>query len=172
MKVLVALDGSTFGENAAAAIAPWVRAAGADVVLMSVLHPGEIQGITANAGYVYAPAPAVMSRSPEPPPPALVEDRTQALERARVETGEYLAGVAAKALPGVTCEVQVEWSEQTAEAIVRCAQERGANLIAVGTHGRSGITRALVGSVAEAVVRRSSVPVFLVRGVEQQAGDD
>lgn len=41
--------------------------------------------------------------------------------------------------------------------------EVGADLIVMGTHGRSGLTRLLIGSVAESVVRSSTCPVLLVR---------
>jgi len=47
--------------------------------------------------------------------------------------------------------------------IVTAAKEWQADLIVIGSHGRSGITRALVGSVAEAVMRRASCPVVVVR---------
>ena len=45
-------------------------------------------------------------------------------------------------------------------AIVRVAQEESVDVIVLGTHGRTGLTRLLMGSVAEAVVRRSSCPMF------------
>jgi nucleotide-binding universal stress UspA family protein len=50
-----------------------------------------------------------------------------------------------------------------AETIIQDAGKWGAQLIVMGTHGRRGITRAVLGSDAEAVVRRSTVPVLLVR---------
>ena len=50
--------------------------------------------------------------------------------------------------------------------IVKAAKEWQANLIVIGSHGRRGITRALVGSVAEAVVRHAPCPVVVVRGRE------
>lgn len=50
------------------------------------------------------------------------------------------------------------------DAIVGTAKELGADLVVMGTHGRRGLARALIGSVAEAVVRTSSVPVLTVRG--------
>ena len=46
--------------------------------------------------------------------------------------------------------------------IVRYAQANGIDLIVVGTHGRTGVTRALLGSVAEAVVRLAPCPVLAV----------
>lgn len=51
-------------------------------------------------------------------------------------------------------------------AIVRSAEDNGCDLIVMGTHGRGGIDRLLLGSVAESVVRSSSVPVLTVRSEE------
>ena len=50
-----------------------------------------------------------------------------------------------------------------ADQICAHASEVGADMIVMGTHGRTGLTRALVGSVADAVVRRSTIPVLLLR---------
>src|SRR6266545_4895208 len=67
--------------------------------------------------------------------------------------------------------VQIEDIEArriAAEEIVAAAKEEGADLIAMSTHGRSGLGRLLFGSVAEAVLRQSEVPVFLMRASEAQ----
>lgn len=50
-----------------------------------------------------------------------------------------------------------------AERICRFAKDEGYDLIAMGTHGRSGFTHLLMGSVAERVLRHSPVPVLTVR---------
>jgi universal stress protein A len=50
-----------------------------------------------------------------------------------------------------------------ADEIVRLADEEGADLIVIGTHGRTGVTRVLMGSVAEAVVRRAKCPVLTLK---------
>jgi nucleotide-binding universal stress UspA family protein len=50
-----------------------------------------------------------------------------------------------------------------ATQILRVAQETGCDLIALGTHGRTGLDRLLMGSVAEQVVRRASCPVLTVK---------
>lgn len=55
---------------------------------------------------------------------------------------------------------------RVADAITEEAREAGCDLIVIGTHGRRGIRRALLGSDAEAVLRQSPVPVLLVREVE------
>jgi nucleotide-binding universal stress UspA family protein len=50
------------------------------------------------------------------------------------------------------------------EEIVRLAEIEKADLIVIGTHGRHGLSRAILGSVAEQVIRTSPVPVLAVRG--------
>jgi len=47
-----------------------------------------------------------------------------------------------------------------AGAITRLAEEEGVDMIVLGTHGRTGLSRLLMGSVAEAVVRHAKCPVF------------
>ncbi len=51
-----------------------------------------------------------------------------------------------------------------AEEVVRIAEELGADYIVVGTHGRTGLSHLLFGSVAEQIVRQATVPVVTVRG--------
>ena len=48
--------------------------------------------------------------------------------------------------------------------ILRVAREHGCDLIVMGTHGRTGLARLLMGSVAEAVLRRAPCPVLTVKG--------
>lgn len=52
-------------------------------------------------------------------------------------------------------------------AILQAADEWAADIIVVGSHGRSGFKRALLGSVAESLARQSPVPVLLVREPNQ-----
>ena len=57
------------------------------------------------------------------------------------------------------------------DAINATAKELGADLIVMGTHGRRGISRALLGSVAETVVRSAPCPVLTVRPhLEERSG--
>ena len=51
--------------------------------------------------------------------------------------------------------------------IVRTAEEWNADLIVVGTHARSGLARAFLGSTAEGIVRHSRIPVLSVPGASQ-----
>jgi nucleotide-binding universal stress UspA family protein len=56
------------------------------------------------------------------------------------------------------------WYDDPAPAIVSAATASDADLVAMATHGRGGLGRLLLGSVAEAVVRTAAMPVLLVRG--------
>lgn len=56
-----------------------------------------------------------------------------------------------------------------AESIVRTAQEEGADLIVVGSHGRTGVPRLMLGSVAAKVVAASPVPVLVARPAQTGA---
>ena len=57
----------------------------------------------------------------------------------------------------------VERSDEPASEILRYAEAAGIQLIVVGTHGRTGLARLVLGSVAEAVVRAAPCPVLTVR---------
>ena len=50
-----------------------------------------------------------------------------------------------------------------AEAVIQTAQERRADLIVLGSHGRTGVERLLMGSVAERVIVLASCPVLVVK---------
>jgi len=62
----------------------------------------------------------------------------------------------------VRAERRLEEGDAVTE-ILRVGQEVGADLIVMGTHGRSGLSRLLMGSVAEQVVRRAACPVLTVK---------
>src|SRR5262245_44784958 len=67
------------------------------------------------------------------------------------------------------------WEGQPVEQILHLAEEIRCDLIVMGTHGRKGVGRVLLGSVAEKVVRRAPCPVVTVRApsavVEREAGE-
>ena len=56
-----------------------------------------------------------------------------------------------------------------ARTIVEVGRQRGADLIVMGTHGRTGVAHLLLGSVTEKVLRTASCPVLAVRTAEQEA---
>ena len=59
-----------------------------------------------------------------------------------------------------------------ADAIVDFANEHGIDLIVMGTHGRTGVARLVMGSIAEAVVRRAECPVLSVKHPEPASQPD
>lgn len=60
-------------------------------------------------------------------------------------------------------------AEDIASCIARCVERRGADLVVMGTHGRRGMRRMVLGSVAERFVSHSSCPVLLIRETEAAA---
>jgi nucleotide-binding universal stress UspA family protein len=107
-----------------------------------------------------------------PVPPMTVEGtRHVAIEDAvklRAAAEEYLASIAADLrAKGVSVTTAVRRGEPVAE-ILAGAREIDADLIAMTTHGRSGLRRLLFGSVAAAVLSQAEVPVFLMRQTAAQ----
>ena len=78
------------------------------------------------------------------------------------EEGEAALEGAERAVSGVPNERHV-LEGSPAREIVAYAERSGADLVVMGTHGRGGINRILVGSVAERVVRTAPIPVLTVR---------
>ena len=64
---------------------------------------------------------------------------------------------------GVVTRTEVVEHPETSRAISQAAERLGVDVVCVASHGRSGFSRALLGSVAEAVMRESRRPVFIVR---------
>jgi universal stress protein A len=69
--------------------------------------------------------------------------------------------------PAVPYEHRLTMGDPAAE-VVRIAEEEKPEMIVMGTHGRTGLTRLLMGSVAEAIVRRSPCPVLTYREVDEK----
>jgi nucleotide-binding universal stress UspA family protein len=81
------------------------------------------------------------------------EDRTETvLDEAEARAAEHGVAVTRETAIGMPSRAIVEWAENN-----------DVDLIVIGSHGRRGVTRVLLGSVAESVVRRSPVPVTVVR---------
>lgn len=96
-------------------------------------------------------------------PPGIEADVGRVLETLRAGAAAYVAGVEGRlAAQGARVRSLVRVGG-AGEVILRAAEEERAGLIAMSTHGRSGIARWVLGSVAEKVVRASPVPVLAVR---------
>lgn len=103
----------------------------------------------------------------EPVPPSVTEGSRQVVvedvEARRREAEEYLAPIAAELRgKGVDVSTQVRRGRPADEILAAIGDER-ADLVAMATHGRTGLGRLLFGSVAESVLRHASVPVFMIR---------
>jgi nucleotide-binding universal stress UspA family protein len=85
------------------------------------------------------------------------------------EAEGYLRAVAAAPLfEGLQVLTTVRSGEAPQE-IITSARELKADVIAMTTHGRTGLRRLLFGSVAEAVLRMADVPVFMLRAAHLEA---
>lgn len=90
------------------------------------------------------------------PPASLLIELRSAAERA---LAEVVAGVAD---PPGKLEGRVAEGAATAETIRQAAEQLGADLIVMGTHGRTGLARVFLGSVAERTLRLAPCPVLMV----------
>lgn len=92
------------------------------------------------------------------------------IEKAWVETGHRILARAQDAARAAGVEAEVKLleteniGERIADAIVEQARSWPADVVVVGTHGRSGLMHLLMGSVAEGIVRICPTPIMLVRG--------
>jgi len=91
--------------------------------------------------------------------PMAIDIETPARDAAREELDKALA-TTRKQLP--SADAVLRQAGAVWEQILATAREVGADLIVLGTHGRTGISHALIGSVAERVVRHSQIPVLTV----------
>jgi nucleotide-binding universal stress UspA family protein len=108
------------------------------------------------------------------PADALLPPASDASEVATIEARlRGLAPPEAEAL-GIITQVSVAYGSDPAHAILQAAERMDVDVIVLASHGRSGLRRAVVGSVAEAVARRSSRPVLVVHtaGSGREGGNE
>ena len=139
---LVAVDGSAPSSEAAAYAFELAAKTHARLRVVTVEDIGLLRAEAVAAGGLVAIAPDVD------------EVARDALAKATAVAARYGATPAYATLP----------LGDPAAAICADAKASGASLIIVGSHGRTGISRALLGSVAERVVRHAPCPVLVVRG--------
>jgi nucleotide-binding universal stress UspA family protein len=157
-RILVPLDGSERSEAALPHAAALARQFGAGIVLhraveTPALVPTGMEG----------PAPGVV------PPPAPTVDWLQLQREAHTAAIAYLERHARELLAqGTVTTTRVTEGPDVAEQVLAISREEGAGLIVMTTHGRTGLGRFLFGSVAESVLRRTAIPVLLIRTVESE----
>ena len=143
-RLLVPTDFSGGSERAWAVARRLAERLGAELVLVHVLVEAPL----------YSEGPFTMKRA---------RDVFDAARAWAVKTlGEWTATAAAA---GLSARWVVRTGVPYAEVVGAAAQER-ADLIVIGTHGRGGLNRALLGSVADRVIRLASCPVLTVRETE------
>jgi nucleotide-binding universal stress UspA family protein len=142
-RILVPLDGSQFAEGALPHAQMLAGCGGGAIELLRVtVHP---------SSYVYVADPAALA---------------DLYDSDRAHCEDYLKQIASRLTgtalaPGTVTTTVLEGL--VADAILDHADKSGVDLIVMSTHGRSGMERWLLGSVAEKVVRGAKMPVLLVR---------
>jgi nucleotide-binding universal stress UspA family protein len=148
--ILVPLDGSTNAEAILPHVLALGQAAQAEYTLLRVVE-------------------SVMVARPMPPNPAVRELDEQLIDQLRVDAQIYLEQVAERlAAQALTTRIEVVVAPQAASAILEQAQQDRSDLIAMATHGRRGLARVLLGSVADKVLHGATTPVLLYRAPMQK----
>ena len=149
MKILLAVDDSTFAEAAIQAAISQVRQ---DHTQVLVLH------VVDWSNFMPTPFP-IGGQEPMYSTPQL----ESIIEGETTKAHELVTG-AAERLRSAGFEATTSVREGDPKSVILdCAAERGADLIIVGSHGRKGIARFVLGSVSEAVARYARCSVEIVR---------
>lgn len=161
MKALLTLDGSSTSET----ILPTAQRLcelipDLELHVLTVIDPRNVHGTISEPidDPKGASTGTLVVRTPSP---KVVESHGEAEERMHRETLANMATIAQDTFPGRETQLDVVWSRDPAKAIVKRADELEADVIVMATHGRSGLSHLLAGSVAEAVIRRSGRPVLV-----------
>ncbi len=154
-RIVVGLDGSAQAESAVPAAAALARASGARLTLVQALPSGETLEV------IDAAHPDVFRYSASEGS----EDDVLAARAAARDARAYLERVAALwRASGITVDTLVVAGDP-ADVVIEVVTTRSADLVVLATRGRTGLDRLLFGSVAEAILRRSPVPVVLLQSL-------
>jgi nucleotide-binding universal stress UspA family protein len=144
MKILLAIDDSKFSEAATQAVLRQARPQDTEVRVLSVMEPS-LQTVSDKEEYY----PAI---------DAALQEATNRSKEVMAKTAELLRSKGFN----VTSSASAGWADPKSE-IIDMAAEWQADLIVLGSHGRSGLSRFLLGSVSEAVARHAHCSVEIVR---------
>jgi nucleotide-binding universal stress UspA family protein len=147
-KILIAVDDSRYADHAAEFGFEMARLCNAEVGLVNIIEPiimpaaggDSITGISAEVSMMDEPEIVRIQK----------EAAENTVKRIQAQYADELK---------ITNFTEFGL---TADGILKCSTEFGADLIVVGTHNRTGIDRLFMGSVAEHVVRHSKIPVLVV----------
>ncbi len=144
-KILISTDGSTFGHKAIAHGVNLARSVGSSVIIVTAteMWSGVEMAKKAKAGTVNP-----------------VSAYEQAAEDSARKILAEAEAVATKAGVKVEC-VHVK-DQHPAQAIMKTAESKKCNLIVLGSHGRRGLEKILIGSVASEVITHSKIPVLVI----------
>lgn len=156
-RMLVPLDGSELAEQILGPARALGTLMGSAYTMLRVIKP-----ITP---IVCGPTGPASNASIE----ALLKQLQAAHAHVQAEAETYLGRVAQRfRVPSVPIETRVVTGEQPAAAILGEAAARASDVIALETHGRRGLARLLLGSVADKVLRGAAVPVLIHRPAAKQ----
>jgi nucleotide-binding universal stress UspA family protein len=150
-KILIPLDGSKVGEAALQAVEEMIAKFSPDVRIEVTL----LQVISSITHYVVAGDAGVPIPYTDVEMNQIKNETTNYLRQIGERLAKFGADIKYKVVSGVA-----------ADEILKTTEEIDANLIAMSTHGRSGISRLALGSVTEKVLRASKIPVLVVRSVK------
>jgi len=143
-KIVVPLDGSDLSEAALPHARAIAEKTSAELLLLRV-----------------AVSPLYLESPLDPTFSMVITESALAMQK---EAAQYLERIAAPLREAeLKVTTQVHDGGVAAEAILDEATHFGADLIVMSTHGRSGVTRWLIGSVADKVVHGAQMPVMLIR---------
>lgn len=149
-KVLIGIDDSKYAEHAAEYGFDIARKFNASVGLVNIVEPVIIPGVSAGVDPIMG---STMQNN--------AEEEMEILDIQKNQAQNIVENTIKKFADGMQVTHFTDYGS-TADGIINCSKEFGADLIVIGTHSRTGLDRLLMGSVAEHVVRHSEVPVLVV----------
>ncbi len=142
-KILCPVDFSAPSRNALRYANEFAKAMNAKITVMHVIQP---QPIAADVNVPYVPLEIELEKNAK-------EDLARIVKE-EVQEGVLVEQVMAFGLPS--------------DCVIAQAQKENVDLIILGTHGRTGISRLLMGSTAENVIRHAARPVLVVKASEKE----
>ncbi len=164
-RVVVPVDGTDFSCRILPFVTKFVDIESAEIVLLRVVT-AQALGVrnevrVARTGAIYDTHGTVVEENQWLSQQRIYDSqaRESAAAQAKAELGDLVKQLGEK---GVRTRVEVLFDDNPADAITAYIQSHPVDLLAITTHGRKGLSRQLLGSVTEAVIREVGVPVLLM----------